>query len=442
MARSARSYELEAEQLRAAGWTYQRIAAEWRRRHGFNSRVAFRLAHGLTQADVAQRWNEQWPDPDSPKTAKQISYWELWPAPSGRCPSVETLNRLAYLYRCSAGELLDGEDYSHLDSGSFHAVPLDDDAVEPRAPLPVVLPASRIGTVTEAVVADFETLTDTYRRLDYREGTQAVSADMGAHLRRMLEVSSRASTTATHRRLLSAVGDAAQLAAWLAIDGQRYDRARRYCQLALSVADKANDRALHAYVLGVVGYIDIHGGDGTGALRVLGAARDLAGRGVPAAVTSWLGEATGEAHGLTGEPRRGMTALAAAERAFDGVTAANTPGWLAFFNANCHAARLKGRCLMRLRQPRPAASALYEALTLLPTHFVRERSGTLIDLAFVHVQMRQVEQACDVATQADVLARRTSSERNRKRLRQLLCEMMPWTGLECVQRLYRQVLLD
>jgi hypothetical protein len=208
------------------------------------------------------------------------------------------------------------------------------------------------------------------------------------------------------------------------------------------VADKANDRALHAYTLGVISYIDLHAGDGKGALRVLGTAQDLAVRGVPAAVTSWLAEAAGEAHGLTGEARQGMTALASAERAFDLVTVDNTPAWLAFFNANCHAARLKGRCLMRLRQPRPAASALYEALTLLPPHFVRERSGTLIDLALVYIQMRQIEQACDVATQADILARQTGSERNSKRLRQLLCELMPWTNLDCVQSLYRQVLLD
>jgi hypothetical protein len=442
MARSARSYQQEAEHLRAAGWTYRQIAAEWRQRYGFNSRVAFRLAHGLTQADVAQRWNEQWPDPDSPKAAKQISYWEIWPSPGGRCPSVETLNRLAFLYRCSAGELLDGEDYSHLDS--VHAShPNEHSAAEPaRRPVPALVPASRTGVVTDAVVTDFETLTDTYRRLDYRDGAQTVSADLTVHLRRMLEVSNRTPTTATHRRLLSAVGDAAQLAAWLAIDGQRYERARGYCQLALSVADKANDRALYAYAVGVISYIHLHGGAGTEALRVLGTAQELAARGVPAAVTSWLGEAVGEAHGLAGEPRRGMTALAAAERAFDGVSADNTPVWLGFFNADCHAARLKGRCLMRLRRPPTAVEALYEALTLLPAHFVRERSGTLIDLAFVYAQMRQAEQVCDVASSADVLARRTSSERNRKRLRQLLCELMPWTHLDCVQSLYRQVLLN
>src|SRR5215211_2103448 len=115
MARNARSYQAEAEQLRARGWTYKQIVVEWKRRYGFNSRVAFRLAHGLTQVEVARLWNERWPDPQYPKSAKQFSYWETWPNPGGRMPSVDTLNRLACLYYCSAGDLLDGEDYSHLD---------------------------------------------------------------------------------------------------------------------------------------------------------------------------------------------------------------------------------------------------------------------------------------------------------------------------------------
>ena len=246
-------------QLRAAGWSYGQIAAEWRQRHGFNSRVAFRLAHGLTQSEVAQRWNEQWPDPQSPKTAKQISYWEIWPAPGGRCPSLDTLNRLAYLYRCSAGELLGGADYSHLDS--VHASRIAGRDTEPAPTSAAALvPMNRIGVVTESVVADFEMLTETYRRLDYRNGAQAVAGDVAVHLRRMVEVSNRTPTTSAHRLLLRAVGDGARLGAWLAIDGQRYEQARRYCQLAVSMADKANDRALHAYTLGVVSYIHLHAG--------------------------------------------------------------------------------------------------------------------------------------------------------------------------------------
>ena len=71
-----------------------------------------------------------------------------------------------------------------------------------------------------------------------------------------------------------------------------------------------------------------------------------------------------------------------------------------------------------------------------------QRSGTLIDLAVAYVQLRQIEQACDAASQADTLARQTESARNRNRLRQLLVDLLPWTNLDCVQCLYRQVLLN
>lgn len=447
MPRKARSYHQEAEELRAQGFTYRQIAAHWRRRYRFNSRVAFRLAHGMTQAEVAQRWNELWPDAEAPKTAKQISYWEIWPGPGGRAPSLDTLNKFAFLYRCSAGELLDGEDYSHLDVAAQDPLrppgEVDTHGRPPTRRMAAGLTFSAPPTrATSDRIEDLEALTDTYRRLDYREGSFRVAADVAAHLRVILGASTRTRTSEKHRRLLRAAGDAAQLAGWLAIDAQHYDKAEGYCRLALSLAEKANDRALHAYALGVVGYIHLHAGDGKSALDVLGTAQDLAGRGVHPAITSWLQEAAGEAYGLLGQSRPGLAALAQAERVFDGVTAESTPAWLGFYNADCHAARLKGRCLTRLDQPKEAVPALYEALTLLPSTFVRERSGTLIDLAIAYVQMREVEQACEAANQAEVLARRTGSERNRRRLRELLVDLIPWTSLDCVQSLYRQVLLN
>ncbi|MFY1703000.1 hypothetical protein ACN28G_14845 [Micromonospora sp. WMMA1923] len=460
VARSAQSYEREADDLRASGWTYRQIAVHWQQRYGFNPRVAFRLAHGLTQADVAQRWNEQWPDTDTPKTAKQVSYWEIWPGPAGRAPSLDTLNKLAFLYRCSAGDLLGGEDHSHLDTAATHSTEphTDRSSLTNVTPLAVaaipgsVLPQRGVGTsmiigaiphrVTEQIVENLEALTDTYRLIDYREGAGRVTTDVAAHLRRMLEASNRTTTSTTHRRLLHAAGDAAQLAGWLAIDAQRYQQAEGYCRLAVSLAERANNRGLHAYSLGVIGHIHLHAGDGKAALGVLNTAQELAARGSPAAVRSWLHEAAGEAYGVLRQPRPGLAALAQSERVFDAVNTNTSPVWLGFYNADCHAARLKGRCLTRLRQPQVASRALYEALTLLPPNFVRERSGTLIDLAVAYVQMGQFEQACDVASQADILARRTGSERNRKRLRKLLLELMPWTDVDCVQSLYRQVLLN
>jgi len=117
MARTARALRAEALQLRQSGWTFSAIAKDWSARHGLNPRVAMRLAHGLTQAQVAERWNDLWPDP-IPKTAKHISYWEIWPEPGGRAPSLDTLNHLAMIYQCSAGDLLGGEDHTDLDPAS------------------------------------------------------------------------------------------------------------------------------------------------------------------------------------------------------------------------------------------------------------------------------------------------------------------------------------
>jgi hypothetical protein len=108
------------DELRGQGWTYREIAHRLREERKVNSRVAFRLAHGFTQQEVADRWNELWPseDGETPITYKHISYWEAWPTKSGRTPSLKTLNRLARIFCCRANDLLDGEDYSDFDNAT------------------------------------------------------------------------------------------------------------------------------------------------------------------------------------------------------------------------------------------------------------------------------------------------------------------------------------
>jgi hypothetical protein len=100
--------------LDARGAPVRQIAHLIRSRYNLGSRTAYRYAQGLTQQQVADRWNELWPSADGQATIthKHISYWEAWPAPTGRAPSADTLNRLARIYRCRAADLLDGLDYS------------------------------------------------------------------------------------------------------------------------------------------------------------------------------------------------------------------------------------------------------------------------------------------------------------------------------------------
>jgi transcriptional regulator with XRE-family HTH domain len=103
-------------QLRDDGWTWLQIATRIAEGEHLNMRVAFRLAHGWSQAHVAQQWNERWPGRQSRAgvTDKTISYWETWPQ-SGHEPSLRTLKRLAQLYHCDVGDLIEDGKYGHLD---------------------------------------------------------------------------------------------------------------------------------------------------------------------------------------------------------------------------------------------------------------------------------------------------------------------------------------
>ncbi|MDT3395384.1 helix-turn-helix transcriptional regulator [Streptomyces sp. B1866] len=92
--------------LRAQGCTWGAIAARIQREEKVNARQAMRIARQWTQQQVADRWNELFPDSEHPMTQKKLSFWESWPQ-SGREPSLTTLERLAKVYECETRDLID-----------------------------------------------------------------------------------------------------------------------------------------------------------------------------------------------------------------------------------------------------------------------------------------------------------------------------------------------
>lgn len=105
-ARSVRTEQVRLSQaMRESGCSWRQVADEFVGRWGLTYLQAFRLVHGLSQRQAAERYNSEW-HPAKPLTGKHISYWEMWPSESGKQPPLNKLGMLAKVYECSVADLL------------------------------------------------------------------------------------------------------------------------------------------------------------------------------------------------------------------------------------------------------------------------------------------------------------------------------------------------
>src|SRR5262245_25427074 len=119
-------------ELRERGSTWKQIAADYQTRFKLNPLRAFREAHRFTQGKVVLRGNERWPD--DALNERRLGEGEAWPAVTGNEPPLTGLERLARIYQCRAGDLVDGEDHGETDD---HAANSRTSNLQPAIPAPL-----------------------------------------------------------------------------------------------------------------------------------------------------------------------------------------------------------------------------------------------------------------------------------------------------------------
>ena len=233
------------------------------------------------------------------------------------------------------------------------------------------------------------------------------------------------------RRVLTAVGEIAQLGAWIAADGGLLDEAARYVRGGVLAARAAGNSPLAANIISTFSYQVANTGNPNEAV-VLARTSYQGGRHDATPVTrALLLERVAWAAALSGDLRECERTLGMVEETFSAGPDDNDPDWVYWLNRE-EIDVMAGRCYTELRKPDRAVSLLTDAISRYNPTFIRENSLYLSWLAEDYIQLREVEHAAGIATQMAALTARTNSARTDTRLRYIATQIGPYRATKGV----------
>ncbi len=271
------------------------------------------------------------------------------------------------------------------------------------------------GSVGDSMVGALETQTELLRTMDRQMGAAGLVDQMTGHLAALEDALNFAVLPSARRPVALALAGASTLAAWQAVDSGAVERAWRHYELAKRAARDAEAPMYLAHAMGEQAFVLCEAGRPALAVELVREAQRTLGRDGSPRLWAWLYATEAEvcAHAeMADDSRRALEA--ATERIPDGVDARD-PDMLSIFLNGSHLTRWRGNILAFLGDV-DALASLYEAAKDMDPTFVRARAGVHADLAQAHAARAEYDDARKHLQQARMLASRTGSVRQRRRV--------------------------
>ncbi|MFI2617581.1 XRE family transcriptional regulator [Streptomyces sp. NPDC018584] len=270
-------------------------------------------------------------------------------------------------------------------------------------------------SVGESMVKTFNDQTELLRTMDRQMGASGLVDQMTGHLGALEDALNFAVLPSTRRPVALALAGASTLAAWQAIDSGAVERAWRHYELAKRAARDAEAPMYLAHAMAEQAYVLCEAGrPALGVDLVRDAQRTLGRTGSPR-LRAWLFAAEAEMCAHAGMPDDCRRALDAATASIPPGSEDRDPDMLSIFLNGAHLTRWRGNVLALLGDE-DAVTSLYDALEVADPSFVRAKAGLHADLAQAHLTRAEYDDANTHLRQARLLASRTGSVRQRRRV--------------------------
>jgi transcriptional regulator with XRE-family HTH domain len=271
------------------------------------------------------------------------------------------------------------------------------------------------GSVGESMVQAFNDQTELLRTMDRQRGAAGLVDQMTGHLAALEDALNFAVLPSARRPVALALAGASTLAAWQAIDSGAVERAWRHYELAKRAARDAEAPMYLAHAMAEQAYVLCEAGRPALGVDLVRDARRTVGQSGSARLRAWLHAAEAEMCAYAGMPDDAQRALDAALAAIPPGPEDRDPDMLSIFLNGTHLARWQGNVLAMLGDG-DAVTSLYGALEAMDSSFVRARAGLHTDLAHAHLSRAEYDDAHTHLRQARLLAGRTGSVRQRRRV--------------------------